>query len=75
MSALEHATNRQIITSVTDLAAQLQASVVAEGIETVEQEAVLARLGIELGQGFLYSRPVPAEAIGHLLGAQQIDLT
>ncbi len=75
VSALEHATNRQIITSVTDLAAQLQASVVAEGIETVEQEAVLARLGIELGQGFLYSRPVPAEAIGHLLGAQQIDLT
>ncbi len=75
VSALESATNRQIITSVTDLAAQLRASVVAEGIETVEQESTLGQLGIELGQGFLYSRPVPAEAIGHLLGAQRIDLT
>ena len=32
-------------------------------------------LGVELGQGYLYSRPVPAEAFRHLLQAQQIDLT
>ncbi|MBM3661484.1 MAG: EAL domain-containing protein [Actinobacteria bacterium] len=75
VSALEHATNRQIITAVTELAAQLQAAVVAEGIETVEQESVLSDLGVELGQGFLYSRPVPADAILRLLSAQQIDLT
>ena len=35
--------------------------VVAEGIEEPEQAAALRALGCELGQGFLFSRPVPAD--------------
>src|SRR4029078_10979558 len=36
---------------------------VAEGIETEEQRAFLLELGCPLGQGYLFSRPVPAEAL------------
>ncbi|MGZ4351616.1 MAG: EAL domain-containing protein, partial [Solirubrobacteraceae bacterium] len=40
---------------------------VAEGIETVEQLRATQLLGCELGQGFLFSRPVAADAIAELL--------
>jgi EAL domain-containing protein (putative c-di-GMP-specific phosphodiesterase class I) len=43
--------------------------VVAEGIETSEQMSDLRELGCPLGQGFLFSRPVPAEEIDSLLEA------
>jgi diguanylate cyclase (GGDEF)-like protein/PAS domain S-box-containing protein len=39
----------------------LELEVVAEGIETSEQVAALRELGCPLGQGFLFSRPLPAE--------------
>jgi predicted signal transduction protein with EAL and GGDEF domain len=41
--------------------------VVAEGIETEEQFAMLLQLGCKLGQGFLFSRPVPANIISEML--------
>jgi EAL domain-containing protein (putative c-di-GMP-specific phosphodiesterase class I) len=37
--------------------------VVAEGIERQEQMAMLKDLGCELGQGYLFSKPVDATAI------------
>jgi EAL domain-containing protein (putative c-di-GMP-specific phosphodiesterase class I) len=41
--------------------------VVAEGIETCEQYALLRQLGCRFGQGFLFSRPVPAKTVSALL--------
>jgi EAL domain-containing protein (putative c-di-GMP-specific phosphodiesterase class I) len=41
--------------------------VVAEGIETPEQARELQRLQCDYGQGFLYSRPVPAHQIAALI--------
>jgi EAL domain-containing protein (putative c-di-GMP-specific phosphodiesterase class I) len=41
--------------------------VVAEGIETREQDALLQQLGCRYGQGFLYSRPVPAVEISKMI--------
>ena len=41
--------------------------VIAEGIETSEQAADLRDLGCPLGQGYLFSRPVPPEEIDSLL--------
>ncbi len=43
-----------------ELAAILGIGVVAEGIETPTELDVLRRLGCPLGQGFLFSRPVPS---------------
>jgi EAL domain-containing protein (putative c-di-GMP-specific phosphodiesterase class I) len=40
---------------------------VAEGIETEEQRAFLLELGCPMGQGYLFSKPVPAEAIARIL--------
>lgn len=47
----------------------ISASIVAEGIETEEECATLRGLGVGLGQGFLFGRPVPAlVSQQHLLG-------
>ena len=35
--------------------------VIAEGIDTVEQLAALRAIGVEFGQGYLFSRAVPLE--------------
>jgi diguanylate cyclase (GGDEF)-like protein/PAS domain S-box-containing protein len=75
VDGLDQPTNRRIVAAVLDLANQMGATVVAEGIEELHQETALTDLGVELGQGYLYSRPVPAEAFRHLLQAQHIDLT
>ena len=75
VDGLEQPTNQRIVAAVLDLAHQMGATVVAEGIEELHQEVALTDLGVELGQGYLYSRPVPAEAFRHLLQAQHIDLT
>jgi EAL domain-containing protein (putative c-di-GMP-specific phosphodiesterase class I) len=34
--------------------------VVAEGIETQEQRDALAAMGVDAGQGYFFSRPLPA---------------
>jgi EAL domain-containing protein (putative c-di-GMP-specific phosphodiesterase class I) len=46
---------------VVTLAHDLGLTAVAEGVETVDQLRHLKELGCELGQGYLFSRPVPAE--------------
>jgi diguanylate cyclase (GGDEF)-like protein len=48
-----------VLRAIQDLAAQSNATVVAEGIETVEQLAVVRGLGISSGQGFLLASPAP----------------
>jgi predicted signal transduction protein with EAL and GGDEF domain len=50
-----------------ELARVLGMEVVAEGIETQEQYALLRQLGCRFGQGFLFSRPVTADAISEML--------
>ncbi|MGO9325924.1 MAG: EAL domain-containing protein [Terracidiphilus sp.] len=57
----------QIVRTIVELARVLGMDVVAEGIETREQYALLRELGCRFGQGFLFSRPVTAEAISQML--------
>ena len=57
----------QIVRTIIELARVLGMDVVAEGIETVEQYILLREMGCRYGQGFLFSRPLPAEAMSHLL--------
>ncbi|WP_323012486.1 putative bifunctional diguanylate cyclase/phosphodiesterase [Castellaniella sp.] len=52
------------------LAHKLGLKVVAEGIETADQYALLAQAGCDYGQGFLFSRPLAAPAFEALLSSQ-----
>ena len=58
-----------IVSAVSGIARSLSLSVVAEGVETVEQSAVLFEHGVKLMQGYYYSRPVPAVDFEKLLRA------
>jgi EAL domain-containing protein (putative c-di-GMP-specific phosphodiesterase class I) len=57
----------QIVRTILELARVLGMDVVAEGIETVEQYQVLLKLGCRFGQGYLFARPMTAEAVSELL--------
>ena len=60
--------------SVIQLAHEIDIRVVAEGIETAQQLDVLQALECDAGQGFLFSRPVPAEDVAAFLaGPTPID--
>lgn len=48
-----------IVKTIITLAKSLQLSVVAEGVENVEQARILHDLGCDLLQGYLYGRPSP----------------
>ena len=52
-----------IARSIISLGNELDMVVVAEGVETVEQQTALESLGCSIGQGFLYGRPVPADEV------------
>ncbi len=58
---------QKIVASVIDMAAGLDLQTIAEGIETAEQLAVVRALGCELGQGYLFSRPVAPDVIADIL--------
>jgi EAL domain-containing protein (putative c-di-GMP-specific phosphodiesterase class I) len=56
-----------LVQAILGMARTLRMSTVAEGIEDVEQLSELAQLGCDNGQGYLLSRPVPAEQLTELL--------
>jgi EAL domain-containing protein (putative c-di-GMP-specific phosphodiesterase class I) len=58
-----------IVETILNLARTLHMTVVAEGIESEEQRAKLIDLGCDTGQGFLFSKPVAAEAAEELLAS------
>jgi PAS domain S-box-containing protein len=51
--------DRAILRSMTGLCAELGITTVAEMIETEDQATLLEELGVDLGQGWLFGRPVP----------------
>ena len=52
-----------IVRSTIDLGRNLGLRVVAEGIEDDEVRELLAALGCDLGQGYLFSRPLEGDAL------------
>lgn len=57
-----------MVRTILALARELSLTVIAEGIDDDEQVETLLSLGCERGQGFLFSRPLPPDALSSLLG-------
>jgi len=62
IQAESSAHHRVLIEATVKVARSLGMQTVAEGVETTGQAAVLAELGCNKGQGYLFARPLPAEA-------------
>jgi EAL domain-containing protein (putative c-di-GMP-specific phosphodiesterase class I) len=55
--------NYQVVNTIIALSNQLGLATVAEGIETQQQQQWLQQLDCELGQGYLFSKPLAANEI------------
>ncbi|WP_207281199.1 bifunctional diguanylate cyclase/phosphodiesterase [Pseudomonas sp. FW300-N2F2] len=53
-----------IVRAIIQLGKSLGMQVIAEGVETVEQEAYIIAEGCHEGQGYYYSKPLPARELG-----------
>ncbi len=63
----ENEKERIIITSVVNMAKQLNITTVAEGVETAEQSDFLKKIGCDIVQGFYYSKPIQEKPYRELL--------
>ncbi len=66
-SMTEQRDSRKIVAAVVGLGQSLGLTTVAEGVETAEEAEMLRWLGCELGQGWLFGRPVPSEGIAEAM--------
>jgi predicted signal transduction protein with EAL and GGDEF domain len=69
-----HADKRQIAQVVVMLARALGLDVVAEGVETQEELAILRELGSDFVQGYFFFKPLGAAAAGEALAAQAVAM-
>lgn len=58
-----NAEDRSIVEAIIAIAKTLKLSTIAEGIENEEQLCIMNDLGCEMGQGFLWDRPISGDAI------------
>jgi PAS domain S-box-containing protein len=61
--------SRKIVAAVVGLGQSLGLTTVAEGVETDEQGEMLLWLGCDIGQGWLFGKPEPAESLPSFLAA------
>ncbi|NVK23249.1 MAG: EAL domain-containing protein [Kangiellaceae bacterium] len=65
--------NELIIENIINLAESFKLLSLVEGIETYEQCKLLQKLNCDLGQGYLFSKPLPAQQIQKLLALGFVD--
>ncbi len=68
--------DRSLIQLTIDTGHLLGASIVAEGVESADQHQTLVSLGVDMAQGYLFARPMPAEdlagwTVANHIGAAQ----
>ena len=54
---------REIVRTIIALAQNLHLDIVAEGVETLEQQQLLFEMGCTHAQGYLYSRSMPSDDV------------
>lgn len=62
LEQIEHSeSDQEIVRSMLHVAKKLKLNVVVEGIESPQQEQFILEHGCDIGQGFLYGRPMPSD--------------
>jgi len=69
---LDGGVKRIVIETILSLGQELGIRVVAEGIETEEHNIKLKEMGCQIGQGYLFSRPLPAAQFSAFLTAETL---
>ena len=64
---LYHSNQGMMVKTIIDMGMNLKFSVIAEGIETEEQVKFLIKNSCQVGQGYYYSKPLPAEELEDFL--------
>ena len=64
-----------LVRSIIELGNTLRLETVAEGIEVIEQRDQLLSLGTTRGQGYLFARPMAADALLDMLSGQRTSKT
>ncbi|MCM1539973.1 MAG: GGDEF and EAL domain-containing protein [Blautia sp.] len=65
-------TDMAIIESVVDMCKRLSIQTIAEGIETEEIQDIIRRIGVSYLQGYLYSKPVPADEFERMVMKERL---
>lgn len=68
-NAGQNSKNAVLTKTIIEMAHQLDLKVIAEGVETQSELSVLARQGCDEIQGYLFSRPLPAQEFEQLLSS------
>lgn len=68
---MESDRGRKIIAHTISMSQDIGLDIVAEGVETNDQATFLSECGCDAAQGFLYSRPVPADEFDRMIGAAE----
>ncbi|WP_170312065.1 EAL domain-containing protein [Kosakonia quasisacchari] len=71
----DNSRNVKIVSTIIDIAHSMNMHVVAEGIETAEQQALLTNMGCAYLQGFLFARPLPVDKVAVLLQQKRFTLS
>ncbi|RWR03708.1 RNase II stability modulator [[Pantoea] beijingensis] len=65
---VDHRTvSQSLVRAIVAVAKALELNIIAEGIETTEEEAFVVASGVDVRQGFLYAKPMPATELEHWL--------
>ncbi|WP_142779543.1 EAL domain-containing protein [Agrobacterium sp. T29] len=59
--------NRMLVEGIAAISHKMNCAVIAEGVETEEQKALLTDIGADFGQGYFFARPQPVERLITLL--------
>jgi len=74
MDIAEENNDQEIVSAIIAMAHKLNLKVVAEGVETPAHQIMLTQNGCDFGQGYLYSRPVPAADAFEMIRSKQSDI-
>lgn len=67
----ENSSDKKIVSAIINLAKTLDIAVIAEGVESDEQEMFLKNTKCDKAQGYLYSRPLPCREAENLLKSRR----